>query len=1021
MEEKVKDILAEVLQLKDPIARRACLRQACSGDEPLRREVESLLKAFEQAGDFFNRPMPLTTPDFSIERTGMRIGRYKLLEKIGEGGFGVVYMAEQIEPVQRKVALKIIKAGMDTREVIARFEAERQALALMDHPNIAHALDAGATEAGRPYFVMELVNGIPITDYCDRARLSTLKRLQLFIKVCHAVQHAHQKGIIHRDLKPNNVLVTLHDGEPVPKVIDFGVAKALGQKLTEKTLFTSFQNMIGTPAYMSPEQAELSGWDIDTRSDIYSLGVLLYELLTGVTPFEAETFRQAALDEIRRMIRESEPSKPSTRLQTLGVRLKDVAKFRHTDPAALRRLVKGDLDWIVMKCLEKDRTRRYETANGLAMDLGRYLKDESVSAAAPALSYQLTKFGRRHRAGLATAAALTFFLLAGTAVSTIEAMRASRAERAQILLRERAELGRANEAKLYREAEAGRKQAQAEASKSRQVSRFLEDMLRGVGPSVALGRDTTLLREVLDKTAARAGTDLTNQPEVEAELRSTLSTVYRALGDYGTAEAMERRALAVRTQLWGEEHPEIARSLNSLAVVLCQQGKYAGAEDLCSQALAMRRKLLGDEHPEVADSLYTMGGILHGRGRLDEAAAAFNEAIRMHGSHNNELGSAAALASLGRVLQNQGRAAEAEPLLRTALAIELAVLPSEHPTVVAGLNGLASALASQGRLAEAEALQLQGLAMARRLFGRPHPAIAGAVAGLVNVLQRQGKAATIEELFREELVQARDDPKRAQESADAVYLTVDALLSQNALPLADRLLDEVLPPVITSRPQNTGLLFDRATLCARRSRFNEAAADFASVISRDPTDHDAWYRLAILLAQSGDAEAYRRHCCQMLFLLRSTTKPTTAETAAKASLLLPATGAELEAAAGLADRAILLGTNHPFLPYLQLAKGLAEYRRGHYLLAQDWLLLSLGHGWSDANLRAPAGLVLGMTRHQLGQSGAAKSALGEATAIIEKGWPQSSIGDLGGDWFDGLIAQILSREANALILKEDSG
>src|SRR5438093_3514173 len=297
------------------------------------------------AGNPPGKTVVLVQPDILPERTGMTIGRYKLLQQIGEGGFGMVFMAEQTEPVQRKVALKVIKAGMDTREIIARFEAERQALALMDHPNIAQVLDGGTTAAGRPYFVMELVRGIPITDYCDQTTLSTRERLELFIKVCRAVQHAHQKGVIHRDLKPTNVLVTLHDGEPVPKVIDFGVAKALGQKLTEKTLFTRFEQMIGTPAYMSPEQAALGGLDIDTRSDIYSLGVLLYQLLTGVTPFDAETLRQAALDEIRRMIQETEPAQPSTRLLTLGDRLAEVAKQRHAEPAALTRLLRGDLDW----------------------------------------------------------------------------------------------------------------------------------------------------------------------------------------------------------------------------------------------------------------------------------------------------------------------------------------------------------------------------------------------------------------------------------------------------------------------------------------------------------------------------------------------------------------------------------------------------------------------------------------------------------------------------------------------------
>jgi len=354
-----------------------------------------------------------------VERTGMMIGRYKLLQQIGEGGFGVVFMAEQMEPVQRKVALKIIKAGMDTREVIARFEAERQALALMDHPNIARVLDAGTTEAQRPFFVMELVRGMPITDYCDENNLSTRDRLELFIKVCRAVQHAHQKGVIHRDLKPGNVLVTLHDGEPVPKVIDFGVAKALGQKLTTKTLFTRFEQMIGTPAYMSPEQAVLGGLDIDTRSDIYSLGVLLYELLTGVTPLDGETLRQGALDEIRRMIRETDPPKPSTRLLRLGNRLAEVAKHRQVQPAALSRLIRGDLDWITMKALEKDRQRRYETVNSLTSDIQHHLSNKPVTACPPSNFYRLHKWIRRNKLVFIAASSVSATLCICFAILTL--------------------------------------------------------------------------------------------------------------------------------------------------------------------------------------------------------------------------------------------------------------------------------------------------------------------------------------------------------------------------------------------------------------------------------------------------------------------------------------------------------------------------------------------------------------------------------------------------------------------------
>lgn len=413
--------------------RAAYLDQACGNNQALRQEVESLLRAHEAPGSFSDRFVDrraVTAVNDSIaERPGTVIGPYKLLEAIGEGGMGVVYMADQLVPVRRRVALKIIKPGMDTRQVIARFEAERQALALMDHPNIAKVLDAGATKSGRPYFVMELVRGVPITTYCDKNNLSVSERLQLFVTVCQAVQHAHQKGIIHRDLKPTNVLVTLHDGVPVPKVIDFGVAKATNQQLTEKTLFTSFAQMVGTPLYMSPEQAEMSGLDVDTRSDIYSLGVLLYELLTGTTPFDGKRLNRAALDEIRRIIREEEPPKPSTRLSSMGQTGTAIASHRRVDPARLNQLVRGDLDWIVMKSLEKDRTRRYETANGLAADIRRFLTDQPVEAFPPSAAYRFRKFARRNRVVLSTTLLISVALLAGTAISTWQAVRARRAER----------------------------------------------------------------------------------------------------------------------------------------------------------------------------------------------------------------------------------------------------------------------------------------------------------------------------------------------------------------------------------------------------------------------------------------------------------------------------------------------------------------------------------------------------------------------------------------------------------------
>ena len=590
------------------------------------------------------------------EKPGDRIGRYKLLEKIGEGGCGVVYMAEQTEDVRRRVALKIVKLGMDTRQVLARFEAELQALALMAHPNIAQVLDAGATETGRPYFVMELVRGTRITDYCNQNNLSTRARLDLFIQVCQAIQHAHQKGIIHRDIKPSNILVTTIDGLPVPKVIDFGISKATEQTLTGKTLFTAFHQFLGTPAYMSPEQAAMSGHDIDTRSDIYTLGVLLYELLTNHLPFETEELLYAGFDEMRRKVREDEPPKPSTRLGTLAVEtLTTVARERQSEPPKLLHSVRGDLDWIVMRCLEKDRSRRYASASGLAHDVERHLNSEPVTARPPGKWYRFRKFTQRNRLTFALLTITALVLVLGVVGSTWQAVRATHAEHEQTRLRQVAE---------------------REGSKSREVAKFLTDMLAGIGPSVAKGRDTKLLREILDKTVERVRIDLKDQPEIEAELLEVISGVMLQLGEFQETAALRREILELKRKVFGAEH----------------------------RKLAFRRKFLGNDNPDVASSLFNLAIALAGQGRLSEAEAINRDTLELRqkllGPDHPEV--AASLNNLAIVLIQEHKFAEAEGVQRTSLAIQRKTASTDKQELATGLSNLGRALRGLGHQYDAE-------------------------------------------------------------------------------------------------------------------------------------------------------------------------------------------------------------------------------------------------------------------------------------------------------------------------------
>jgi serine/threonine protein kinase len=659
------------VDIDDPTERWAYLEDSCRGNAELRQRVEALIRSHKQADDFLNVPPPgIEVTDFHpvVEVPGELIGPYKLLEQIGEGGFGVVFLAEQEQPVRRKIALKIIKPGMDTRRVVARFEAERQALALMDHPNIAKVHDAGTTEKGRPYFVMELVQGVPITEYCVQCNLTTRERLELFIAVCQAVQHAHQKGVIHRDIKPTNVLVAMQDGQPAPKIIDFGVAKAIEQRLTEHTLTTGFAQMIGSPLYMSPEQAELSPLGVDTRSDVYSLGVLLYELLAGTTPFDKDRLHAASYDEMRRIIREEEPPHPSSRLSTLAAALSTtIAERRRTDARRLNQQVCGELDWVVMKCLEKDRNRRYETASALAEDIGRYLADQPVQARRPTRAYRVKKFVRRNKLGILVGSMMVAAISIGMAATIYFAASASREAKHATAALARAEL---NEAK------------------AQGINTFFaEEVFSLADPNRSNHAGISLL-EALDIAAGKIDAKFPNDPVFRAEILDRLGGIYVAIDKPNKAVPQLQHAARLRKSFAGDKDPATLKSRFLLGWALHRGGRWEEARDVLQSVMDEQTSVLGAGNPdtlETTNEFVILLTELRGFGvearaedrDLEIAQSAYDAALVTLGPRH--FATLRAENSLSLVLRWRNRVADALPYARAAALGLTEVAGRENP------------------------------------------------------------------------------------------------------------------------------------------------------------------------------------------------------------------------------------------------------------------------------------------------------------------------------------------------------